>query len=218
MPCSASGLEPGGLADAAGAPDSGGQRRAGDRRLRDSACLILLLFTNVMLGACSSERQNSFRILNVTTHSNQGQRLVDARITFDFSSSVREALENGVALTVFVDLELQTQGQLWETTLASRRAGQRIQIHALSKQYRVKNLATGKTRTYRSFTDMSANIGIIKNLYLIDEPQLVAGHHYRIKAQASLDIESLPSPLRPLAYLSAAWQLSSDWTTWSFQA
>lgn len=217
MPYSANGLESGGAAETARAPDSGGRRLSDHGRRRGRAGLIVLLFTSAMLSACGSNTQDGFRILNVTTRSHQGQRLVDAQVSFNFSSDAREALENGVAITVFVDLELQTQGNLWETTLASNSAGQQIQIYALSKQYQVKNLTTGQSRTYRSFTDMAANIGIIKNQYLIDEQQLIAGRQYRLKARARLEIESLPSPLRPLAYLSTSWQLSSDWSTWPFQ-
>ncbi len=217
MPCSANGLDAGEAAQAVGAPGSDGRRHSARPRLIGSAGLVLLLFATALLSACGSEHQDGFKIVNITTRSHQGQRLVDARVNFNFSNDAREALENGVALSVFVDLELQTQGNLWETTLASRSAGQRIHIYALSKQYQVKDLTTGQSRTYRSFKDMAANIGNIKNLYLIDEQNLSSDQKYRVRARARLDIESLPSPLRPLAYFSTPWQLSSDWTTWPFQ-
>ncbi|MCI0653725.1 MAG: DUF4390 domain-containing protein [Methylococcaceae bacterium] len=34
----------------------------------------------------------------------------------------------------------------------------------------------------------------------------------------SLDIESLPLPLRSIAYLIPQWHISSGWHTWSLQA
>jgi len=179
--------------------------------------LALLLLSGPVGAAGVSSAKSGFKVLDATTHSHQGQRLADLRIAFRFSPQAREALENGVAISVFVDLEVVSLGYLWDTTIATRHTGRRIQIHALSKQYQVKNLYTGRSSTYRSFSDMTANIGIIKNLPLIEEAHLQADGHYRLRVRASLDIESLPSPLRPLAYISAAWQLSSDWTSWPLQ-
>ena len=40
---------------------------------------------------------------------------------------------------------------------------------------------------------------------------------YRVRLRASLERESLPTPLRLLAYFSSSWRLSSDWTTWPLQ-
>ena len=37
---------------------------------------------------------------------------------------------------------------------------------------------------------------------------------YSVEVRASLDIEALPSPLRPVAYTSLAWRLNSGWSTW----
>jgi hypothetical protein len=37
---------------------------------------------------------------------------------------------------------------------------------------------------------------------------------YVVRVRARLDVEALPSPLRPLAYLTAPWQLDSDWYQW----
>ncbi len=180
-----------------------------------TAILIALL---LFAGTASSDSQAiGFTVIEASSHTRQGQQVVDARIAFNFSNDAKEALENGVAMTVFVDTEIRTLGQFWTSTIASKRTGRRIQIHALSKQYRVKNLYTGQSNTYRSFTDMTENIGMIKNLPLADESVLDPGKSYQLRVRAILDIESLPSPLRPLAYISSSWQLSSGWTTWPVQ-
>jgi hypothetical protein len=38
---------------------------------------------------------------------------------------------------------------------------------------------------------------------------------YKIRLRGSLDIESLPTPVRLIAYVSSAWDMSSEWHTWS---
>jgi hypothetical protein len=201
MPCSANELNP--------------RRQYSSCWVQPTALLLALL---MFAGTASSDNHLfGFKIIEATSHPRQGQRLVDAQVSFNFSSDAKEALENGVAMTVFVDTEIRTRGQLWASTIASKRTGRRIQIHALSKQYRVKNLYTGQSNTYRSFTDMTDNIGLIKDLPLVDESLLEPGKSYQLRVRAILDIESLPSPLRPLAYISSAWQLSSGWTLWPVQ-
>ncbi|MGW8248727.1 MAG: DUF4390 domain-containing protein, partial [Acidiferrobacterales bacterium] len=37
---------------------------------------------------------------------------------------------------------------------------------------------------------------------------------YLLEMRVSLSIESLPAPLRPVAYTSLAWRLNSGWTQW----
>jgi hypothetical protein len=39
--------------------------------------------------------------------------------------------------------------------------------------------------------------------------------NYVLDVRVSLDIESLPAPLRPVAYTSLDWHLNSGWTTWT---
>ena len=57
-------------------------------------------------------------------------------------------------------------------------------------------------------------LGQINNLPLIDARLLNPELRYQVKVRAHLDIESLPAPMRPLAYISSDWQLDSDWVSW----
>jgi hypothetical protein len=41
-----------------------------------------------------------------------------------------------------------------------------------------------------------------------------AGGPFEIQVKASLDIDELPLPLKPEAYLFPSWKLSSGWTKW----
>jgi hypothetical protein len=40
---------------------------------------------------------------------------------------------------------------------------------------------------------------------------------YKVYLKAELDIEELPLPLRPMAYLRPAWKLSTGWTKWPIE-
>ncbi|MEJ2528926.1 MAG: DUF4390 domain-containing protein, partial [Gammaproteobacteria bacterium] len=56
-----------------------------------------------------------------------------------------------------------------------------------------------------------AALGDIQGMPVIKHSQLEKGKIYRVGLRASLDIDALPLPLRPMAYLSPSWNLSSEW-------
>ncbi|MFT5174492.1 MAG: hypothetical protein ACI8W7_002679 [Gammaproteobacteria bacterium] len=158
-----------------------------------------------------------FKVLEAKTLLTDGVHRVHADIAFDFSDEALEAMTNGVALTVAVEMQVLRITQVWDPQVATVKALYRIQSHALSRQYVVKDLSTGESTTYPNFAEMIAQIGHIDGLPLLDDYILDSSEQYRVRLRATLERESLPTPLRLLAYFSRSWRLSSDWTTWPLQ-
>lgn len=158
-----------------------------------------------------------FKILDASTRLTDGVYRVHADVAFDFSDKALEAMENGVALTVSIDMQVLQVNQVWDRTVATVKALYRIQSHALSRHYVVKDLSTGESTTYPNFDEMTSQLGRINGLPLLDDHVLEPDEQYRVRVRASLERESLPTPLRLLAYFSSSWRLSSDWTTWLLQ-
>ena len=40
---------------------------------------------------------------------------------------------------------------------------------------------------------------------------------YLVRVDVKLDIEALPLPLRPVAYLKPSWDLTSGWSRWPLE-
>ena len=158
-----------------------------------------------------------FKILDASTRLTDGVHRVHADVAFDFSDEALEAMENGVALTVSIDMQVLQVNRVWDRNVATVKAVYRIQSHALSRHYVVKDLSTGESTTYPSFDEMASQLGKIDGLPLLDDHVLEPDEQYRVRLRASLERESLPTPLRLLAYFSSSWRLSSDWTTWLLQ-
>ena len=93
----------------------------------------------------------------------------------------------------------------------------RLEFHALSKRYVLTNVNAGVSQTFDYLDDALTALGTIDGFPLIDRGLLRDGERYTGTLRARLDIEKLPAPLRPLAYLSSQWRLSSDRHTWSLQ-
>ena len=146
-----------------------------------------------------------------------GAYVVDARIDFAFSEDNLEAMRNGVALTVIVDIEVRRErGQWWDETLATRQLRYRIETNVLTGRYRVRDIGGG-ARNYRSLEEMTETIGRVESVPVIARDRLSAGAHYAARIRARLDIEALPSPLRPIAYLSPQWRLNTGWFEWQVE-
>jgi hypothetical protein len=49
---------------------------------------------------------------------------------------------------------------------------------------------------------------------LLTDQALESELNYEIRLRGSLDIESLPTPVRLIAYVSSAWDMMSKWYSW----
>ena len=162
----------------------------------------------------ASPAHGAFVVEHASLRPEGGAQVVDARIDFSFSEDNLEAMRNGVDLTVIVDIEVRRErGQWWDETLAARQLRFRIETNVLTGRYRVRAVG-GATRNYRSLEEMTKTLGRLESIPIIARELLSAGRRYSARIRARLDIEALPSPLRPIAYLSPQWRLNSGWFEW----
>ena len=174
------------------------------------ACLCLL-----QAGLASAA---GFEIRDGHVRVEQEVYLLDVDFAVELSEDARDALENGVPLTISVDLlVIRPRNYLWDETVASVAARYRLRVHALSDQFVVENLSTGAYRTFGRLEHALDALGTIRDFPLLDTHLLDSGQDYALRLRVRLDIEALPAPLRPLAYLSSRWRLSSDWSEWPLE-
>ena len=183
-------------------------------RARAAYTFILTIMLVLGISATRAAADDGFTVIDTRTQLENGVHRVYANISFSFSEEAIEAMENGVALTISIQMQVLRLSRVWDQVIADVKAQYRIQVHALSHQYVIKNLSTGESTTYPNLDEMSKRLGRIQALPLLDDHLLDADEHYRVRLRAALDRESLPTPLRLLAYFKSAWQLSSEWITW----
>jgi len=141
--------------------------------------------------------------------------LMQAEVQYRFSEPVLEALYSGVPLTLELHLQLRRVGAwIWEPDLLDQRLRYRFRYHALAELYQVTDLQSGSHQEFATLEAALAALGKIRNLPLIEAKRLDPQASYRLSLEASLDIESLPLPLRPMAYITPAWNLSSETAEW----
>lgn len=158
----------------------------------------------------------SFEIIGAQTRLDNGVYLVDADIRFELSGDSLEALNNSVPLTLQLTLQVRRERDwLWNKTVANLHQRFRLQYHSLAQQYVVTNLNSNELHSFPTYDAAIDFMGRLRAFPLLDRSLLDADTGYQVRIRAELDIRALPSPLRPLAYLSNAWRLSSDWYAWS---
>lgn len=141
--------------------------------------------------------------------------LLDLTIDYGLSDLAIEALDNGVPLTVEVQLQVRAaDAWVWNASLIEEHLRYRIQYKPLSERYQVTQLPGKDGATFVTREAAVAALGRIHDLHLVSAKQLAPEVDYEVHVRAYLDIEELPLPLRPMAYLRPAWKLESKWTSW----
>jgi hypothetical protein len=57
-------------------------------------------------------------------------------------------------------------------------------------------------------------MGRIRDMAIVERAKLDASKEYLVRLDSYLDVEALPLPMRPLAYLSSDWDISADTWEW----
>ena len=179
------------------------------------AALLCLLISFIFSNPGHAE---GFRILAAETKLKNNVFQLAANMDLKFSDDALEALRSGVPLIVLVNIEvLKDRNWWWDKTIAELEQGYLLLYHALSEKYIIHNLNSGAQQNFISLNTALHSLGNIRNLPLIDKNLLEEGDDYYVQMQTYLDIESLPAPMRPIAYISSQWQLESDWFSWQLK-
>lgn len=189
-------------------------------KARGGVAIALLLAALAVPGApAAAAEEGAFVVEQAGTRLENGVYRLDAWIRYRFSGAVLEALENGVPLTVEVQIEVSRSRWYWMAEeVAELSQFYLLQFHALSRQYLLTSLNSGAQRSFSSLPSAVAVMGRIQGLPILDRKLLQPETTYAVRLRARLDIESLPSPLRPVAYLSDEWRLVSEWYEWSLRS
>lgn len=172
------------------------------------------------LGLAAATAWADFKVTEVLPRFAGQSLAVSGALELGLTAKVEEALSKGIPIEVIIDINLyHMRPLLWDAQIGSWVLRRTISYHALSRQY----LVTGHRPdpdAIESFTSLQtalANMGLLDDLKLPLNQQLQDELSYYVDVRASLDIDSLPAPLKPVAYTSLGWRLSSGWTQWNVQ-
>jgi hypothetical protein len=144
-----------------------------------------------------------------------GSTRLNADIDYRFNDAVVEALQNGVPLRLVLQFRARREQDFWPHENFLRKDWvYQIRYHSLAKLYQWIAEDGTLLRNFSRLETLLETMGRIRDLPL-DEPK--SSHPERGcrgSLRVFLDIEALPLPLRPMAYLSPDWTLTSNAYSW----
>ncbi|MGX2039660.1 DUF4390 domain-containing protein [Methylocaldum sp. MU1018] len=179
------------------------------RRPRQWSFLVGLLLA--FDAACADY---GFRIVRAELVPSGSRYVLNADVDYRFSESAIDALKHGVPLTLVVRFKVKRQRNYWlDETISSEFRKFRILYHPLGRSFQIIREGGG-TENFASLTALLDAMGAIRGWTALPTDRIVKGGRYEASLSVDLDIESLPLPLRPIAYVSPGWYLGSSWYRW----
>jgi hypothetical protein len=176
---------------------------------------MLLMCSSAWLAPLHAEDMQGLRVYSASTQLQHGMYYLDAQLDYDLSQAAVDALDSGVPLTFELEAEIfQPRKWLWDKSLASFNQRYRVAYHALTQQYIVTNINSGIQNSYSRRNTALLTMGRINRLPLVEKKALPEDENYRVRLRFSLDINALPVPMRPWAYINSEWLLASEWFEW----
>jgi hypothetical protein len=176
---------------------------------------LILLFVAACYLPADRALAADFQIRDVQIELDNGLYTLNARVEYQLTETALEALRNGVPLTLDVIFRVErVWNKFWEEGPLESKLSYQIRYHALTELYRVVDLQSGEDQHFVTMDAAIDALGELQGISLLREADLTQGETYQLKIRAELDIESLPLPLRPLAYIGKGWKMTSGWTLW----
>jgi hypothetical protein len=181
--------------------------------------ILFWLCLGALPAACAqAEEAYGFRILRAQLIQNaEGHYGLDADIDYRFSEPAADALRNGVPLSLVLRFKLKRErGWWWKTPVGNERHKFMIRYHPLSRLFQLMRDDGSEPHHYASLNALLEALGTVRGLPISSIAKLKPGRRYRASLSVWLDIEALPLPLRPVAYLTPSWYLESAPYKWTF--
>ena len=182
-----------------------------DRRMLH--CLIGFVLLTTPISSIADE-QPTIDIKAASLSFQDQTYLLKAHINYQLSDDAIKALHNGITLTFNVDLSIiEPRKWLWDKHRMSLTLPFQIKYHTLAETYQVSNKTSNLEHNFSSLSTALHALGILSDI-----PIHALGDSNNISANVSLkaylNIEALPLPMRPLAYISPGWYLRSNTLQW----
>jgi len=164
-------------------------------------------------------RNQPFEIRSAESRLYQGVWFVNALIDYRLSEEALAALDSGVVLTIELQIQLDRVRRFWiDKGIATLEQRFELSYQPLSERYVVRNLNSGEQGSFATLFSALNSMGRIDDLPIIDASLLNADEQYEIAMRVVLDQNTLPGPLRLIAFWGSGFRLESDWYVWMLNA
>jgi len=171
----------------------------------------------LLLGSvAATATADAIQVNNATLEVAETRYALFADFRLELTTSLLEALSNGVSLGFLVEFELSRPRWYWlNEKTATEKLELRLSYIPLAKQYR---LSSGSLhQNFSSLSEALQALGEVHGWPVLDRDQVENGRRYIASVRMRLDPAQLPTPFRVMsAVTSREWTLASDWKRFPF--
>ena len=181
-----------------------------------AGCVAVLFAALLLALPAAGALAEDFDVRTASMGFTDGAWRLTARIDYHLTDKALAALDNGVTLTIRVELEADRVRRWLPNTeaLAVHRDWQ-LSYEPLTKRY-IVTYPDGRAATSHGTLFGALNaLGRVQGLAVAEPGALVAGETYVVAVRAVLDQQRLPGPLQVLAFWDSGFSLESDWYEWT---
>lgn len=168
------------------------------------------------LSGAAAAQDSPMAIRSAYVEANDSVYLLSATIDFELPDGAREAVREGVPLTLDLEIGLRRDRRFWlDDTIAALQQRYELVFHALSERYLVRNLNSGEQSSFVTLDAALDFMRVIEDLPILDRALLREDASYEIALRASLDVRTMPDTLRFVLFWTDDWRQRSEWYIWS---
>ena len=172
------------------------------------AAQAAITFSNATLVAATDETDESDE-----TDAHVYALTADASV--QLNPTIEQGLANGVPLHFTVQFEIHQPVRWWfDKRILTFIERYSLVYYELTRHYRVSTQDRERSRNFRSLLDALDYLGSVRDVSVSSPRNLTDGQKYLGRLQLSLDQNSLPLALQPVAFVSSAWRLQSEEYRW----
>ncbi|MEL7025413.1 MAG: DUF4390 domain-containing protein [Pseudomonadota bacterium] len=177
--------------------------------------ICVCLFATVAISPAWSD-EGVIEIRSAESELVDGVHLAMARLQYQLSERIEQALAGGIALEFVMEFEIDRVRRWWlDGNVDTVRVSYELRFDSVSERYTLRNTNTGQRTTYATIFGALNALGRVDRLPLIDDTLLSEDGRYRVSMRASVTISEYPVSLRYLLFWRNDWRASSNRVTWS---
>src|ERR1700678_2533306 len=183
-----------------------------------SVLLTVTLFATAVPPCRAEGLEGRFEVRSADLELAGGVYHLNARLDLPISEAVRRGLNEGVPLTLEVDLDVERVRQIVPNSrVAELTQRYRLQYNAVSARYILRNENSGQQESLGTLDDAIAHLSEVHSLPALDKALIAADRRYEGRVRARVDFGTVPFTLRLLMFWVSDWHRESDWYAWTFQ-
>ena len=142
--------------------------------------------------------------------------LLNATLAFDLPDGARQAIIDGVVMTLDLEIVLRRARRFWfDESVATLVQNYQLEHRALSERYLVRNLNSGELSSFPTLDAALDSLRVISDLPILDQSLIKPKQEYEISLRASLDVRTMSDALRFVLFLADDMRQRSERYIWS---